>query len=86
MVETLINNQLDSSILIEAIRVTEAAAIAVYPMIGRGDEMEADQRAVNAMRATLAQMNIDGTIVIGEVVSLAAQDDGRQEEQHVSYR
>jgi fructose-1,6-bisphosphatase II / sedoheptulose-1,7-bisphosphatase len=66
MVETLINNQLDSSILIEAIRVTEAAAIAVYPMIGRGDEMEADQRAVNAMRATLAQMNIDGTIVIGE--------------------
>jgi uroporphyrin-III C-methyltransferase/precorrin-2 dehydrogenase/sirohydrochlorin ferrochelatase len=27
-----------------------------------------------------------GTIVIGEVVSLAAQDDRRQEEQHVSYR
>jgi fructose-1,6-bisphosphatase II / sedoheptulose-1,7-bisphosphatase len=66
VVETLIKNQLDSSILIEAIRVTEAAAIAVYPMIGRGDEMEADQRAVNAMRETLAQMNIDGTIVIGE--------------------
>jgi fructose-1,6-bisphosphatase II / sedoheptulose-1,7-bisphosphatase len=57
---------LDSSILIEAIRVTEAAAIAVHSMIGRGDENGADQMAVNAMRETLGKMNIDGTIVIGE--------------------
>ena len=66
MTGTLIRNQVDSSILIGAIRVTEAAAIAAYSMIGRGDEMQADQRAVNAMRSALAQMNIEGTVVIGE--------------------
>ena len=66
MTDILTRDQVDSSILIEAIRVTEAAAIASYSMIGRGDEMEADQRAVNAMRKALGQMNIDGTVVIGE--------------------
>lgn len=66
MAEVLIKNQIESSILMEAIRVTESAAIAVHQMIGRGDEMEADQQAVNAMRKALGKMNIDGTVVIGE--------------------
>jgi fructose-1,6-bisphosphatase II / sedoheptulose-1,7-bisphosphatase len=57
---------LDSGILIEAMRVTEAAAVAAYSTIGRGDETNSDQVAVNAMRSALALMNIDGTVVIGE--------------------
>ena len=66
MTGTLIKNQVDSSIFIEAIRVTEAAAIAAHSMVGRGDEVQADRKAVNAMRFALAQMNIEGTVVIGE--------------------
>jgi fructose-1,6-bisphosphatase II / sedoheptulose-1,7-bisphosphatase len=55
-----------STMLFEAIRVTEKAAIEASTMIGKGDEKKADQKAVNAMRAMLGQMHIDGTVVIGE--------------------
>lgn len=50
----------------EALAITEAAAIAAYNFVGRGNENEADQAAVNAMRQSLANAPIDGTIVIGE--------------------
>ncbi len=55
-----------SSLAAEAAGITERAAIAVLPLIGRGDEREADQRAVDAMRTALNQMAIKGRIVIGE--------------------
>jgi fructose-1,6-bisphosphatase II / sedoheptulose-1,7-bisphosphatase len=51
---------------LEAVRVTEAAAIAAYEWIGCGDEREADRAAVNAMRQALNILPIDGTVVIGE--------------------
>lgn len=51
---------------IEFSRVTEAAALAGYKWLGRGDKNTADGAAVNAMRIMLNQVNIDGTIVIGE--------------------
>jgi len=57
---------LDSNIVIEAVRVTEAASIGAANLIGKGDEVASDQVAVDAMRKALAKMNIDGTIVIGE--------------------
>lgn len=57
---------LDSNIVVDAVRVTEAAAISAARLIGRGDENAADQVAVDAMRRSLGKMNIDGTIVIGE--------------------
>ncbi len=47
-------------------RVSEAAALAASKLIGMGDEKEADQAAVDAMRKELNKLNIDGTIVIGE--------------------
>ena len=47
-------------------RVTEAAAIAAFAQIGRGDEHAADQAAVEAMRAAFNALPIDGTVVIGE--------------------
>lgn len=57
---------LDRNFAMEAARVTEAAALASYKWIGRGDEKAADQAAVNAMRRALNTLSIDGTVVIGE--------------------
>src|SRR6202023_3411934 len=57
---------LDRSLVLEAVRVTEAAAIAAWSLVGRGDEMAADQAAVDAMRTALNDLDIDGEIVIGE--------------------
>ncbi|MEO0623200.1 MAG: class II fructose-bisphosphatase [Pseudomonadota bacterium] len=47
-------------------RVSEAAAIASYRLIGRGDQKAADQVAVDAMRTQLNMLDIQGTVVIGE--------------------
>lgn len=47
-------------------RVSEAAAVASARLVGRGDEKAADQAAVNAMREQLNQLDIAGTVVIGE--------------------
>jgi fructose-1,6-bisphosphatase II / sedoheptulose-1,7-bisphosphatase len=47
-------------------RVSEAAAYAAASLIGRGNEYAADQAAMGAMHAQLNQMDITGTIVIGE--------------------
>lgn len=51
---------------IEFSRVTEAAALAGYKWLGRGDKNLADGAAVEAMRLVLNQIEIDGEIVIGE--------------------
>ncbi|MFM8754100.1 MAG: class II fructose-bisphosphatase [Phenylobacterium sp.] len=58
--------QLDSSLILDAVRVTEIAAIAASTLAGRGDEKAADQAAVDAMRTALNSLAIDGEIVIGE--------------------
>jgi fructose-1,6-bisphosphatase II / sedoheptulose-1,7-bisphosphatase len=58
--------ELDLSLVMDAARVTEAAAIASWTLVGRGDEMEADRAAAEAMRDTLNGLAIDGRIVIGE--------------------
>ena len=60
------SNLLDRSLVMEAVRVTEAAAIAAWELAGRGDEKAADQAAVDAMRTALNELTIDGLIVIGE--------------------
>jgi fructose-1,6-bisphosphatase II / sedoheptulose-1,7-bisphosphatase len=57
---------LDRSLVMEAVRVTEAAAIAAWSLVGLGDEKAADQAAVDAMRNALNELPIDGVIVIGE--------------------
>src|ERR1700756_3473201 len=57
---------LDRAFALEAVRVTEAAAIAASHQIGRGDEHAADQAAVEAMRLAFNALPIDGTVVIGE--------------------
>jgi fructose-1,6-bisphosphatase II / sedoheptulose-1,7-bisphosphatase len=57
---------LDRVLVLEMVRVTEAAAIAASKMIGRGDEKAADAAAVEAMRAAFNDLEFDGTVVIGE--------------------
>ena len=57
---------LDRNLALEAVRVTEAAALSSSLHMGRGDENAADQAAVNAMRDFLNNLAIDGTVVIGE--------------------
>jgi len=57
---------MDRNIGLEAVRLTEAAAMWSARLMGRGDEKLADQAAVDAMRKAFNQMNIRGTIVIGE--------------------
>ncbi|MDM8165095.1 class II fructose-bisphosphatase [Roseovarius sp.] len=57
----------DDTILSLALaRVSEQAALACRPLIGRGDEKAADQAAVNAMREELGKLDIAGVVVIGE--------------------
>ena len=56
----------DRNLALEAVRVTEAAALAASRLMGRGDEKAADQAAVDAMRAALNVLAIDGVVVIGE--------------------
>ncbi len=51
---------------IEFVRVTEAAALASAPWMGKGDKNAADGAAVDAMRAVFDTVNIDGVVVIGE--------------------
>ena len=60
------DNFLDKNLALEAVRVTEAASLSSSLLMGRGDEKNADQNAVNAMRYYLNNLSIEGTVVIGE--------------------
>ena len=55
---------------IEFSRATEAAALAGYKWLGRGDKNAADGAAVLAMRHVLNEINIRGEIVIGEYLTI----------------
>src|ERR1700736_1828375 len=57
---------LDRILSLEIARVTERAAVAAARLRGRGNEKDADQAAVDAMRRELNKLPIDGTVVIGE--------------------
>lgn len=54
------------NIALELVRTTESAAIAASRWMGRGDKNGADGAAVNAMRAVLGTIAMDGIVVIGE--------------------
>src|SRR6202167_3709539 len=57
---------MDRNLALEAVRVTEAAALSASRLMGRGDEKAADQAAVDAMRQALNGLSIIGTVVIGD--------------------
>jgi len=56
----------DRNLALELVRVTEAAALGCGRWIGRGDKIAADQAAVDAMRAMLDTVSMNGVVVIGE--------------------
>ncbi len=56
----------DRNLALELVRVTEAAALAAAPLVGRGDKEAADQAAVDGMRFMLHSVPMDGLVVIGE--------------------
>jgi len=57
---------METLLALEMVRVTEAAAIASARYMGRGDRHAADEAATQAMRRTLDECEMHGTIVIGE--------------------
>jgi fructose-1,6-bisphosphatase II / sedoheptulose-1,7-bisphosphatase len=64
--DTGMENAMQRVLVLEMVRVTEAAAVAAAQLIGRGDEKAADAAAVAAMRRAFDDLYIDGTVVIGE--------------------
>lgn len=56
----------DRNMALELVRVTEAGALSAARLVGMGDKEGADQAAVDAMRAMLDTIDMDGVVVIGE--------------------
>jgi len=56
----------ERNLALEVVRVTEAAALAAARLMGRGDNVAADQAAVTAMRKAFNAVNFKGRVVIGE--------------------
>jgi fructose-1,6-bisphosphatase II len=56
----------DRNLALELIRVTETAALAAAPWVGRGEKDLADKAAVEAMREMINTVDMDGVVVIGE--------------------
>jgi fructose-1,6-bisphosphatase II len=66
MTDQRTSNAPDRNLALELVRVTEAAAMAAGRWMGRGDKEGADGAAVDAMRAVLSSIAMDGIVVIGE--------------------
>lgn len=56
----------DRNVGLDLVRATEAAAVRAYPWVGRGEKNAADGAAVDAMRQVLGNIDIAGTVVVGE--------------------
>jgi len=59
---------IDRNLAMEAVRVTEAAALAASRWMGKGDEIAADRAAISDMHEALGSLDIDGTVILGEGV------------------
>ncbi len=57
---------MDRNLALEAVRVTEAAALAAARLMGRGDISGTDRAAAEAMRKAIRSISINGTVVVGE--------------------
>ena len=56
----------DRNLALELVRVTETAALAAAPWVGRGEKDLADGAAVAAMREMINTVDMSGIVVIGE--------------------
>jgi len=57
---------IDRNLGMELVRVTEAAALSAARFMGTGDKEGGDGAAVDAMRAVLKSVSMQGTVIIGE--------------------
>jgi fructose-1,6-bisphosphatase class II len=57
---------MEEHLSLDFLRIVENAAIAAARTMGFGDRHKADEVAVEAMRTTMDEVEMDGTIVIGE--------------------
>ncbi|MFQ5667094.1 MAG: class II fructose-bisphosphatase [Candidatus Binatia bacterium] len=57
---------MDRNLALEAVRVTEAAALAAARLMGRGDIEATDRAGAEAMRKAFRSIAINGVVVIGE--------------------
>lgn len=57
---------MDRNLALEAVRVTEAAALACARLMGRGDVAATDRAATEAMRKAFRSIAIDGMVAVGE--------------------
>jgi fructose-1,6-bisphosphatase class II len=57
---------MDRNLALEAVRVTEAAALACGRLMGRGDVAATDRAATEAMRKAFRSIAIDGMVAVGE--------------------
>lgn len=57
---------MEKALMLDFVKVTEAAALAAARLMGRGDNDGADAAAVEAMRSAMSELDIRGRIVIGE--------------------
>jgi fructose-1,6-bisphosphatase II len=59
-------SEMERALVLDMVRVTENAALSASRLVGKGDKNAVDEAGTSAMRATLNQMPIQGTVVIGE--------------------
>ena len=69
----------DPDLIISLRRVTEGAACAAFNWIGRGDADDGGNAALEAMRAALAEIEVDAVVVIGEATAGEAPQPHRGE-------
>ncbi|MEK6461298.1 fructose-bisphosphatase class II [Heyndrickxia faecalis] len=63
---TLSESICTQNLVMSFLAVSQQAAIACYPLIGRSDKMAADDAGTKAMRSRLNRINMDAVVVIGE--------------------
>jgi fructose-1,6-bisphosphatase II len=56
--------KIDRNLALELARVTEASALAIGRLMGRGEHEQTYQVGAQAMQTTLASVDVDGTVVI----------------------
>jgi fructose-1,6-bisphosphatase II len=64
--QSTVNVGMERALALDVVQVVEAAALGASRLMGRGDRDGADHEAVEAMRLAFNNLDIDGTIVIGE--------------------
>jgi len=60
------NTEMERALVLDTVRVTEQAALAASRLVGKGDKIGVDRAGTEAMREVLNELDIDGTVVIGE--------------------